>query len=240
MPGIDAYCLTHNETSTGVAMPLGPARRAPRTARSCSSTPPRPRAACASTPAEVDVYYFAPQKCFASDGGLWLAACRRGDRAHRAHRRHPTGGSPAFLDLEIALENSRKDQTYNTPALATIFLAADQVDWINQHGGLSGPRRGATARPSHDLWLGRGLRARHAVRRYPADRSTVVATIDLDDSVDATTVSAVLRANGIVDTDRYRKLGRNQLRIAMFPAIEPDDIATLTRCIDHVIASLLA
>ena len=193
-------------------------------------------------PNEVDVYYFAPQKCLASDGGLWLAAVspaaiERIERIAASDR-----WVPASLDLGIALENSRKDQTYNTPALATIFLADQQVDWINQNGGLEWAAVALRPLGRHDLRLGRGVRA--TPRRSSADppqRSHVVATIDLDAAVvDANVVSAVLRSNGIVDTESYRKLGRNQLRVALFPAIEPDDVAALTRCIDHVVEALAA
>ncbi len=239
MPGIDSYCFTHNETSTGVTMPLV----RPEGAEDGSLVLVDATSAAGGVrfdASEVDVYYFAPQKCLASDGGLWLAAVSP-EAIERIERIAVSDRwVPAFLDLGIALENSRKDQTYNTPALATILMAADQVDWINQHGGLEW----ASSRcdRSAATIYGWAEASEHATPFVtdPADRSTVVATIDLDDSVEATTVSAVLRANGIVDTDSYRKLGRNQLRIAMYPAIEPDDIAALTRCIDHVIASLLA
>jgi phosphoserine aminotransferase len=192
-------------------------------------------------PNEVDVYYFAPQKCLASDGGLWLAACspaaiERIERIAASER-----WVPASLDLGIALENSRKDQTYNTPALATIFLAREQVEWINQNGGL-------------EFAAGRCVRSAAAIFGWaeassyatpfvadPDQRSHVVATIDLDAAVvDANVVSKVLRANGIVDTESYRKLGRNQLRVALFPAIEPDDVVALTRCIDVVVEALAA
>jgi phosphoserine aminotransferase len=188
--------------------------------------------------AETDVYYFAPQKCLASDGGLWLAAVS--PAAIERIERLASGDRwiPASLDLGIALENSRKDQTYNTPALATIFLATHQLEWINQNGGM-GFSAGRCDR-SADVIYG-WADATEYVTPYvtePDLRSHVVATIDLDDSVDATTVSKILRANGVVDTESYRKLGRNQLRIALFPAIEADDVAQLTRSIDHVVAEL--
>jgi phosphoserine aminotransferase len=187
---------------------------------------------------QVDVYYFAPQKCLGSDGGLWLAAVspaaiERIERIAASDR-----WIPASLDLAIALDNSRKDQTYNTPALATVFLAAEQVDWINGNGGLewSASRCDRSAETIYG-WADASSFATPFVTA-PAERSHVVATVDLDDAISAEVVSAVLRANGVVDTDSYRKLGRNQLRIALFPSIDPDDIAALTRCIDHVVAAL--
>jgi phosphoserine aminotransferase len=235
-PDIDAYCLTHNETSTGVAMPLErPAGAEGLVLVDATSAAGGLR----FDPHEVDVYYFAPQKCLASDGGLWLAAVspagvERIERIAASDR-----WAPASLDLGIALENSRKDQTYNTPALATIFLASQQVDWINQNGGLewAASRCDRSAATIYD-WAEASSYATPFVTE-PGQRSHVVATIDLDAAVaDAHTVSAVLRANGIVDTESYRKLGRNQLRVALFPAIDPDDVAALTRCIDHVVAGL--
>jgi phosphoserine aminotransferase len=190
-------------------------------------------------PAEVDVYYFAPQKCLASDGGLWLAAVSPAAIERIEQIAASDRWIPASLDLGIALENSRKDQTYNTPALATIFLANQQVDWINQQGGLGWAAGRCDASADVIYGWAEGSTFATPFVKDPAQRSHVVATIDLDESVvDALTVSAVLRANGIVDTESYRKLGRNQLRVALFPAIDPDDVAALTRCIDHVVASL--
>ncbi|WCO66361.1 phosphoserine transaminase [Iamia majanohamensis] len=235
--GADAYCLTHNETSTGVAV-----------------TPSRPEGADEGAlvlvdatsaagglrfdAADTDVYYFAPQKCFASDGGLWLAACspaaiERIERIAASDR-----WAPASLDLGIALENSRKDQTYNTPALATIFLAVQQAEWVNQNGGLgfAAGRCAESARTVYE-WADAAEHATPFVTD-PDLRSQVVATIDLVDDVDATLVAAVLRANGILDTESYRKLGRNQLRFALFPAIDAADVAALTQCVDHVVAEL--
>jgi phosphoserine aminotransferase len=241
-PDVDTYCLTHNETSTGVAMPL--ARPEGVAAGDASLVIVDATSAAGGVrfdPAEVDVYYFAPQKGLASDGGLWLAAMSPAaiERVERI------GGSgrwvPPSLDLTIALDNSRKDQTYNTPALATIFLAEHQVRWINENGGL--PWAAARCEQSAGTVYGWAEASRYATPfvEDPAMRSPVVATIDIDAAVaDATTISGVLRANGIVDTESYRKLGRNQLRIALFPAIEPDDVAALTRCIDHVVARLAA
>jgi phosphoserine aminotransferase len=185
-------------------------------------------------PRAFDVYYFAPQKGFASDGGLWVAACSPAavERVERiaASRRW----SPPSLSLAIALENSRLDQTYNTPALATLFLMVHQLEWILQEGGLEWSA--SRCDRSADLVYGWAEASDYATPfvPVPADRSPVVATVDLDARVEAATVSKVLRTNGIVDTESYRKLGRNQLRIAMFPAIEPDDLDVLTRAIDFV------
>ncbi len=233
---VDAYCLTHNETSTGVAMPLErPVGADGLVLVDATSAAGGLR----FDPSEVDVYYFAPQKCLASDGGLWLAAAspaaiERIERIAASDR-----WVPASLDLGIALANSRKDQTYNTPALATIFLASQQVDWINQNGGLewAASRCDRSAAAIYG-WAETSTYATPFVTDADA-RSHVVATIDLAAAtVDATVVSAVLRDNGIVDTESYRKLGRNQLRVALFPAIEPDDVVALTRCVDHVVEAL--
>ena len=232
-PEVDAYCLTHNETSTGVAMPL----ERPDGADGLVLVDATSAAGgLRFDPAEVDVYYFAPQKCLASDGGLWLAAVspaaiERIERIASSDR-----WVPASLDLKIALDNSRKDQTYNTPALATVFLANQQVDWINQQGGL--PWASSRCDRSADTIYGWAESSSYATPfvKDPADRSHVVATIDLDENVaDANVVAQVLRTNGILDTESYRKLGRNQLRVALVPAIDPDDVAALTRCVDHVV-----
>lgn len=236
-PGIDAYCLTHNETSTGVAMSL----ERPVGADDDSLVLVDATSAAGGLrfdPNQVDVYYFAPQKCLASDGGLWIAACspkaiERIERIAASDR-----WVPAFFDLGIALENSRKDQTYNTPALATLFLATEQVNWVNENGGLEF----AAGRCDRSAAAMYGWADAHSAAAPfvadPSKRSHVVATIDFEDSVDAATVAAVLRGNGIVDVEPYRKLGRNQLRVALFPAIDPDDVAALTRCIDHAIGEL--
>jgi phosphoserine aminotransferase len=235
---VDAYALTHNETSTGVMMEL---RRPDGVAASEALVLVDGTSAAAGLrfdAREVDAYYFAPQKGLGSDGGLWLAAVspaavERIERIARGDR-----WVPASLDLAIALDNSRKDQTYNTPALATIFLATQQVEWLNGNGGLewAASRCDRSADVIYS-WADASEFASPFVERAE-DRSHVVATIDLDDAIEATVVSGVLRRNGIVDTDSYRKLGRNQLRIALFPAIEPDDVAALTGCIDHVVAAL--
>jgi phosphoserine aminotransferase len=237
-PGVDAYALTHNETSTGVVLPLH--RPQGTTAGDALVLVDATSAAggVRFDPAETDVYYFAPQKNLAADGGLWLAACSPA----ALERIGDIGGSgrwiPASLDLVTALDNSRKDQTYNTPALATLFLLDQQLRWLNDQGGLDfAAGRSECSAAALYGWAERSTYATPFVAD-PAMRSPVVGTIDLDDTVEATTVSAVLRANGIVDTDAYRKLGRNQLRVGMFPAVDPDDVEALTACIDHVVAAL--
>lgn len=233
--GIDTYALTHNETSTGVAVPIvRPEGAEGLVAVDATSAAGGLR----FDAAETDVYYFAPQKCIGSDGGLWIAAVSPAaiDRIERIAS--SSRWIPTSLDLGVALENSRKDQTYNTPALATIFLAVQQMEWINTYGGL-GFAAGRSEK-SAEILYGWAEASEYATPYVtdPALRSNVVATIDLDDSVDAKTVSAVLRRNGIVDTESYRKLGRNQLRIALFPAIDSEDVAQLTRSIDHVVNEL--
>ena len=236
-PDVDVYALTHNETSTGVSMQL----RRPEGAADGQLVLVDATSAAGGLrfdPAETDVYYFAPQKCLASDGGLWLAAVSP-TAVDRIERIGASGRwVPESLSLTTALENSRKDQTYNTPALATVFLAVQQVEWVNENGGLQFAA-GRSDR-SAEIIYGWAEASDYATPFVTEEskRSHVVATIDLDDSIDAPTVSKVLRANGIVDTDSYRKLGRNQLRVALFPAIDPDDVAALTACIDHVVANL--
>jgi len=234
---VDAYALTHNETSTGVAMPIK--RPAGTTAADGLVLVDATSAAggMAVDVAESDVYYFAPQKSFASDGGLWLAIMSPAALDRVAEIAATDRYVPAFLDLPIAIENIRKNQTYNTPAIATLFLLAAQLDWMLGQGGLAWAAA-RTADAAHRLytWAEKSSFATPYVKD-PAQRSPVVGTIDFD-GADATTVAAVLRANGIVDTESYRKLGRNQLRIAMFTAIEPDDVEALTACIDHVVERL--
>ena len=236
--GVDTYALTHNETSTGVAM------RVTRPAGADAGSLVAVDATSAAgglrfDPNECDLYYFAPQKALASDGGLWLAAASPSavERIERiaASDRY----IPASLNLATARDNSLKNQTYNTPALATIFLAVQQIEWINNNGGLEwAASRCDTSADTMYSWAEASAYATPFVTD-PTMRSSVVATIDIDDTVvDANVVAAVLRANGIVDTDSYRKLGRNQLRIALFPAIDPEDLAALTRCIDHVVNEL--
>lgn len=232
----DAYCLTQNETSTGVmteiVRPEGSAGQALVLVDATSAA-----GGLRVDPTQSDVYYFAPQKALSSDGGLWLAALSPA-AIERVERISAARWTPASLDLAIAVDNSRKDQTYNTPALATIFLAQQQVEWINENGGL--PWAAARCERSAATLYGWAEASAYATPFVsdPALRSSVVATIDLDDSVPATTVSNVLRNNGVVDTESYRKLGRNQLRIALFPAIDPADVEALTHCIDHVVDQL--
>jgi phosphoserine aminotransferase len=187
---------------------------------------------------QTDVYYFAPQKCLASDGGLWLAAVSPA-AVERIERIGSSGRwIPESLSLTTALDNSRKDQTYNTPALATVFLAVQQVEWVNENGGLhfAASRSDRSAEIMYS-WAEASSYASPFVAN-PAERSHVVATIDFDDSVSADEVNKVLRANGIVDTDSYRKLGRNQIRVAMFPAIDPEDVEALTKCVDYVVENI--
>lgn len=238
---VDLYALTHNETSTGVAMqvcrPKGarlPADGGGLVAVDATSAAGGLRV----DPDSFDVYYFAPQKCFGSDGGTWLALCS--PAATERIERIAAGDRwvPAFLDLKIALDNSRLDQTYNTPALATLHLLALQIEWMLEHGGLewTASRCDRSAEILY-TWAEQSGFGRPFVAN-PADRSHVVGTIDFVDAVDASAVAAVLRRNGIVDTDPYRKLGRNQLRIAMFPAIEPEDVAALCACITYVVGAL--
>jgi phosphoserine aminotransferase len=235
--GVDAYALTHNETSTGVCMPVSrPAGADPGSLVLVDAT--SGAGALAADPAAFDAYYFAPQKVFGADGGLWLALLSPAalDRIGKiaASDRY----IPDFLSLKIAVENSAKDQTYNTPAIATLLLLATQVEWMLENGGLGwcARRSGRSAGILYG-WAEKSQYARPFVVT-PAQRSPVVGTIDLADEVRADAVASVLRDNGIVDTESYRKLGRNQLRIGMFPAVDPDDVTALTHCVDYVVAQL--
>lgn len=234
-PTVDLYALTHNETSTGVAMEI----RRPNGAEGLVAVDATSAAGGLRVdPAEFDVYYLAPQKCFASDGGLWVAICSPA-AVERIERIAATGRwVPAFLDLKIALDNSRLDQTYNTPALVTLHLFAQQLEWMLGNGGLewTAARCDRSAETLY-TWAEQSGFARPFVEN-PADRSHVVGTIDFVDAVDATAVAKVLRQNGVVDTEPYRKLGRNQLRIAMFPAIDPEDVAALCGCITYIVGAL--
>jgi phosphoserine aminotransferase len=232
-PEIDAYAFTHNETSTGVAMKLVRPDGDGLVLVDATSG----AGGLEWDPSQVDVYYFSPQKCFAGDGGLWVAAC---SPAALERIRQIAGVGrwvPASLDLKISLDNSLLNQTYNTPALATIYLLERQVHWMLDNGGLSWAvgRSATSASTLYDWAEARSFASPYVAN--PDERSNVVGTIDLD-GVDAPTVSKVLRANGIVDTEAYRKLGRNQLRIGMFPAIEPHDVALLTSCVDFVVDAL--
>ncbi|MFE9706816.1 phosphoserine transaminase [Streptomyces sp. NPDC005930] len=235
--GVDVYGLTHNETSTGVAMPIKRVAGADEGALVLVDA----TSGAGGLPvdvAETDVYYFAPQKSFASDGGLWIgvfspAAIERAERIH-ASGRHV----PEFFSLPTAIDNSRKNQTYNTPALATLFLLGEQLDWMNGQGGLDFTT--ARTKDSSTRLYSWAEEAKYATPFVsdPAKRSQVIGTIDFADDIDAAAVAKVLRANGVVDTEPYRKLGRNQLRVAMFPAIDPADVEALTKCIDYVIEKL--
>ena len=234
---VDVYAWAHNETSTGV---MAPVRRVEGAADDALVVVDATSGA-GGLPVdirEVDTYYFAPQKCFASDGGLWIALMSPAALDRAAQLASTDRWVPAFLDLPTAIDNSAKDQTYNTPAVATVFLLADQLEWLNSLGGLAAAvSRTKDSSSRLYSWAQESEYATCFVTD-PMVRSYVVGTIDFDESVDATAVASALRANGIVDTEPYRKLGRNQLRIGMFPAVDPDDVSALTHCIDHVIAQL--
>ena len=235
--GVDVYALTHNETSTGVAMPVKRVAGADEGALVLVDA----TSGAGGLPvdiAETDVYYFAPQKSFASDGGLWIgvfspAAIERAERIH-ASGRHV----PEFFSLPTAIDNSRKNQTYNTPALSTLFLLNQQLEWINGQGGLDWAVRRTAASARTLYGWAEDVKFASPFVTDPAKRSAVIGTIDFSDEVDAAAVAKVLRANGIVDTEPYRKLGRNQLRIAMYPALDPADVEALTGCIDYVVSAL--
>ncbi|WP_106582056.1 phosphoserine transaminase [Murinocardiopsis flavida] len=235
--GVDAYALTHNETSTGVAAPI---KRVPG-ADADSLVLVDATSGAGGLPVDItetDVYYFAPQKCFAADGGLWAAAFSPAALARVEEVTTSGRYVPEFFSLPTAIDNSRKDQTYNTPAVATLALFAEQLDWLNGNGGLDwAVRRTAESSSVLYTWAEKSPYATPFVS-VPEERSQVVGTIDFNDDIDAAAVSAVLRANGVVDTEPYRKLGRNQLRIGMFPAIEPADVQALTECVDHVVSRL--
>ena len=235
-PGVDAYAWPHNETSTGVALPV----------QRVAGADPDALALIDATSAagglavdvrETDAYYFAPQKAFAGEAGIWLALCSPAAveriAAVRAGR-----WAPPSIDLALALDNSRKDQTYNTPAIATLWLLAHQVEWLLAEGGLDwAAKRTADSAQRLYSWAEASSYATPFVAD-PVLRSPVVGTIDFDASVDAKAVAATLRAHGIVDTDPYRALGRNQLRIGMYPAVEPADVEALTHCVDYVVERL--
>jgi phosphoserine aminotransferase len=234
---VDVYAAPQNETSTGVAIPVQRVSGAnPGSLMLWDAT-----SAAGGLPAvatESDVYYFAPQKSFGSDGGLWVALMSPMALERAAEIKATGRYIPGFLDLQTAIDNSVKNQTYNTPALATILLMSEQVSWFIANGGLAF----TTARTSKSAeilygWAERtGYTTPYVVD--PDNRSHVIATIDFADTIDAAAIASILRMNGIVDTEPYRKLGRNQLRIAMFPAIDPADIEALTGCIDFVVSAL--
>jgi phosphoserine aminotransferase len=237
---VDVIAWAHNETSTGVMVPvMRPSELSGDALVLIDAT-----SGAGGLPVDIrdaDAYYFAPQKGFASDGGLWLALLSPAalERIEQIADERPTVGPerwiPEFLSLPVALENSLKDQTYNTPAIATLFLLADQIDWMLSQGGLEGMLARTRASSEH-LY---GWAEDHALAAPfvsdPRKRSLVVGTIDFDESVDAAGLAATLRANGIVDVEPYRKLGRNQLRVAMFPATDPGDVQALTACIDWIL-----
>lgn len=235
--GVDVYAWPQNETSTGVAAPVHRVDGADDDALVLIDA----TSGAGGLPVDVqqsDVYYFSPQKNFASDGGLWLglfspAAIERAEEIAATDR-----WVPDFLNLKTAIDNSAKNQTYNTPALATLIMLNEQLTWMNTNGGLDFAT-GRTKDSSDRVytWAEASSYATPFVTR-PEDRSQVIVTIDFKDDVDAATVAAVLRANGIVDTEPYRKLGRNQLRIATFTAIDPEDVSALTACIDYIVDRL--
>ena len=235
-PAADLIAWAHNETSTGVAVPVQRPQGAAEALIAIDAT-----SAAGGLPVDVsqtDAYYFAPQKNFAGDGGLWIALLSPAALA-RVEKIAATGRwVPDFLSLPIAIENSVKNQTYNTPAIATLILLAEQIDWLLGNGGLAwATERTADSSARLYSWAEATSYTTPFVTD-PALRSQVVGTVDFSDDVDAATVAKVLRANGIVDTEPYRKLGRNQLRVGMFPAVDPDDVSALTQCIDWVVQRL--
>lgn len=233
-PSVDVVAWAHNETSTGVAVPVQ--RPAGDALVLIDAT-----SAAGGLPVDIrdtDAYYFAPQKNFAGDGGLWIAVLSPAALARIEAIAATDRWVPDFLSLPIAVENSLKNQTYNTPAIGTLILMAEQLDWLNGNGGLDwAVKRTADSSQRLYAWAEAASFATPFVAD-PALRSQVVGTIDFDDSVDAAAVAKVLRANGIVDTEPYRKLGRNQLRVAMFPAVDPEDVSALTKCVDWVVERL--
>ena len=235
--GVDTYAWAHNETSTAVMAPVvRPAGLADDDLVLVDAT-----TGAGGLPVdlrEVDAYYFAPQKCFASDGGLWIAILSPRALARVEEIAATDRYVPPFLDLPTAIDNSGKNQTYNTPSVATLFLMAEQLDWMNANGGLAGMVERTTA--SSDALYGWAEKTAFTTPYVadPAHRSLVIGTVDFEESIDAAAVAKVLRANGVVDTEPYRKLGRNQLRIAMYPAIDPADVEALTHSIDYVVDNL--
>jgi phosphoserine aminotransferase len=231
---VDLYALTHNETSTGVAMDARRPTPLAFTAIDATSA----AGGMMVDPRNFDVYYFSPQKCFASDGGLWIALCSPEALGRIEKIASSDRYIPPSLNLQTAVENSVKDQTYNTPPLASIFLMVHQVEWFLENEGLKwAAARSARSADILYTWADKSEVASPFVTD-PGQRSPVVGTIDFSDEIDAKKLAAVLRANGILDTEPYRKLGRNQLRIGMYPAVEPDDVDALTRCIDYVIEAM--
>ena len=238
-PAADVIAWAHNETSTGVMVPVVRPGAADHALVLIDGT-----SAAAGLPVDVasaDAYYFAPQKGFGSDGGLWLALLSPAAVARIEELESSRAGTrwiPDFLSLATALENSLKDQTYNTPAIATLFLVADQLRWMREQGGLEAMIARTSASSGHLYSWAEGHSHATPFVSDPVKRSLVVGTIDFDEQVDAAALAATLRANGIVDVEPYRKLGRNQLRIAMFPSTDPSDVQALTACIDWVLERL--
>jgi phosphoserine aminotransferase len=236
-PGVDVYAWAHNETSTGVMAPVVRPTGADDDALVLIDA----TSGAGGLPVDVsqsDVYYFAPQKNFASDGGLWLALMSPAALERVAEIKASDRWIPGFLDLSIAVDNSGKDQTYNTPAVATLFLLADQIDWMLDLGGLSGAVARSTDSSSRLYTWAETTSYTQPFVTEVTQRSLVVGTVDFDESVDAALVAKTLRANGVVDVEPYRKLGRNQLRVGMFPAVDPDDVSALTACIEYVVSKL--
>ncbi|HEX3930888.1 MAG TPA: phosphoserine transaminase [Nocardioides sp.] len=235
--GVDVYAWPHNETSTTVMAPVHRVAGADDDALVLIDA----TSGAGGLPvdlAETDVYYFAPQKCFASDGGLYVALLSPAAVARAQEIKDGGRYVPAFLDLVTAIDNSRQNQTYNTPSIATFILMAEQLDWMNAQGGLAGMVERTTA--SSDALYGWAEKTSYTTPYVtdPGHRSLVIGNVDFDESIDASAIAATLRANGIVDTEPYRKLGRNQLRIAMYPAIDPADVEALTACVDYVVEHL--
>jgi phosphoserine aminotransferase len=236
-PAADAIAWAHNETSTGVMVPVNRPADAGDVLVLVDAT-----SGAGGLPVDVaqaDAYYFAPQKAFGADGGLWLAllspaAIERVEQLDGA----PNRWQPGFLSLKTALDNSRKEQTYNTPALATLILLGDQIEWMLAGGGLDWCVERTSASSGHLYGWAEASEFATPFVADPAKRSLVVGTIDFDGSVDAAVIAATLRANGIVDVEPYRKLGRNQLRVGMFPSVEPADVEALTACIDWVVTNV--
>lgn len=235
--GVDVYAWAHNETSTGVMAPVHRVEGAdPGSLVVVDAT-----SGAGGLPvdiSEVDAYYFAPQKSFASDGGLFVAVLSPAALDRAAEIAATDRWVPAFLDLPTAIDNSTKNQTYNTPSVATLFLMAEQLDWLNGQGGLDFAVSRTTDSSSRLYTWAEKTAYTSPYVADPDHRSLVVGTIDFDESVDAAAVAKTLRANGIVDVEPYRKLGRNQLRVAMYPAVDPPDVEALTACIDHVVERL--
>jgi phosphoserine aminotransferase len=235
--GVDAYAWAHNETSTGVMAPVRRVEGADDDALVLVDA----TSGAGGLPvdiAQVDAYYFAPQKNFSSDGGLWIAVMSPAALERAAEVAAGGRWVPAFFDLPTAIDNSTKNQTYNTPSVSTLFLLAEQLDWLNGQGGLDfAVSRTTDSSTRLYTWAEKTSWTTPYVTN-PDERSLVIGTIDFDDAIDAAAVAKVLRANGIVDVEPYRKLGRNQLRVAMFPAVDPADVEALTACIDHVVEQL--